>query len=311
VTVRFRRLHALGTVVVIGAREGRHLATVTEIVGREIEGCDRACSRFREDSELSRLNNGEDIGPASEWFRAAVATAVQVAESTGGSVDPTIGQTLIDLGYDRTFADLDPSTPLSVTATHVPAWRSVVVDDTTGRVRVPARVRLDLGATAKALCADRAASSAATEAGTGVLVSLGGDIAVAGPAPDGGWRVRVTDRADSDPAAAGPGQTVSLTVGGLATSGTSARRWSRAGADLHHVVDPRTGRPAEEVWRTASVAAPTCVAANGASTTAVIRGSAAIAWLTERGFDARLVGTDGAVATTGAWPADDSDQVPA
>jgi thiamine biosynthesis lipoprotein len=302
VSPAFERFRALGTTALVGTTDADKISVATAIALEEIEACDMACSRFRDDSELSRLNNGERIAPVSEWLCAATATALAAAEQTGGLVDPTIGQALIDLGYDRTFDKLDPDHPLVVTATHVPAWREIRVNRHSRTVSIPSRVKLDLGATAKALCADRAAARAATATGTGVLVSLGGDISVCGAAPEDGWVVRVTDRSDSHPAEAVPGQTVAIRTGGLATSGTSARRWARAGAVLHHLVDPRTGQPAEEEWRTVSVAAPSCVAANTASTAAMILGSAAPAWLTQHGFDARLVTPDGEISTTGGWP---------
>ena len=298
----FERFRALGTTAVVGTTDADKIFAATAIALEEIEACDLACSRFREDSELSRLNNGERIASPSEWLCAALATALAAAEQTDGLVDPTIGQALIDLGYDRTFENLDPDRPLVVTATHVPAWRAIRVNSSSRTVSIPPRVRLDLGATAKALCADRAAARASAVTGTGVLVSLGGDISVCGEAPDEGWVVRVTDRSDSDPDADVPGQTVSIRTGGLATSGTTARRWARAGAVMHHLVDPRTGQPAEEAWRTVSVAAPSCVAANTASTSAMILGTEGQTWLTRHGFDARLVAPDGEVTTTGSWP---------
>lgn len=301
---QFEQFRALGTTVVVGAAQPADLGGVVAAVRNEIDACDRSCSRFRDDSELSLLNAGR-TARASEWLCQAVTVALDAAAGTDGLVDPTIGQCLIDLGYDRTFDRIDPDLPFVVTATHVPAWRRVRVDRTAGRIDVPSGVKLDLGATAKALCADRAAAAAASLAGSGVLVSLGGDIAVAGPPPPGGWVVRVTERADSAPAAEAPGQTVAIRAGGLATSGTAARRWARAGAVMHHLVDPRTGQPAGDAWRTISVAAPSCVAANTASTAAMVLGGEAPAWLTSRGCDARLVGPDGRVTVTGGWPRQD------
>ncbi len=299
----FERFRGLGTAIVVGATDAAALRDAVKIVRSEVDACDRACSRFRDDSELSRLDAGEQF-QASEWLSDAVDIALQAARATEGLVDPTIGQCLIDLGYDRSFERVEPDSPLVVTATHVPAWRRVQVDRRARRVNVPPRVRLDLGATAKALCSDRAAARAAAATGSGVLVSLGGDIAVCGPCPDQGWVIRVTDRADTVPDTPVPGQTVTIRSGGLATSGTSARRWTRAGTEVHHVVDPRTGQPAAEAWRTVSVAAPSCVAANVASTAAIILGPDAPGWLSGRGYDARLVSPSGHVVRTGGWPAD-------
>jgi thiamine biosynthesis lipoprotein len=163
-------------------------------------------------------------------------------------------------------------------------------------------VELDLGATAKALAADRAARSAADKTGAGILVSLGGDIAVAGPAPLGGWPVRIADdhRASLD----GPGPVVSLESGGLATSSVTVRRWRVGEDELHHILDPSTGRPAASCWRTVSVAAASCVDANTASTASVLLGEAAPAWLAGRRLPARLVAVSGEIVCIGGWPAE-------
>jgi thiamine biosynthesis lipoprotein len=168
---------------------------------------------------------------------------------------------------------------------------------------MPEGVQLDLGATAKAWAADRSAARIARQAGCGVLVSLGGDIAVAGPAPEGGWRIRVQDVTGApDETPAGPYALIAIRDGGLATSSTKARRWQRGGDVLHHILDPRTGLPAEPVWRTVSVAAGTCADANAASTAAVIRGRAALGWLARLGLPARLVDATGVVFTVAGWP---------
>jgi thiamine biosynthesis lipoprotein len=190
----------------------------------------------------------------------------------------------------------------------VPGWRQVTLDRSTRSLRMPPGTRLDLGATAKAWAADRAAARIAARLRCGVLVSLGGDIAVGGPAPEGGWRVRVQDvTGHPDEPSDGPAQTVVLRGGGLATSSTTARRWERGGAVLHHILDPRNGLPAPTVWRTVSVAAADCVSANVASTCAIIRGRAALGRFEHEGVPARLVDLDGRVQTTGGWPADPAE----
>jgi thiamine biosynthesis lipoprotein len=183
----------------------------------------------------------------------------------------------------------------------VPGWREVRLEGRT--LTMPAGVQLDLGATAKAWAADRSAARIARQAGCGVLVSLGGDIAVSGPAPEGGWRIRVQDvTGDPDETPEGPYALIAIRDGGLATSSTKARRWQRGGDVLHHILDPRTGLPAEPVWRTVSVAAGTCADANAASTAAVIRGRAALGWLARLGLPARLVDASGVVFTVAGWP---------
>ena len=104
----------------------------------------------------------------------------------------------------------------------------------------------------------------------------------------------------ADPIESG-GPAVSIVAGGLATSSTSVRRWTRGERTYHHLVDPRTGAPADEYWRTDTVAAASCVDANIASTAAVVLGPAALDWLDERRLPARLVDVDGGVATAGGW----------
>ncbi len=111
----------------------------------------------------------------------------------------------------------------------------------------------------------------------------------------------VTDDHAAGPDA--PGQTISIESGGLATSGTTVRRWRRGETTLHHIVDPTRGRPAVPCWRTVSVTAASCVDANIASTASIVRGGSAPRWLAERGLCARLVRGDGGVVRVGDWPA--------
>jgi thiamine biosynthesis lipoprotein len=293
---------ALGTGCVVLVTDPTRLQAATNEVQAELADVDLACSRFRPDSELERLNaNPGHTTPASPLFVDAVLVALRAAELTDGDVDPTVGEAMQVLGYDRDFGQLPRDGEPIATLVRVPGWQKIEVDERNGTVRTPAGVRLDLGATAKALAADRAATRAAAVAGCGVLVSLGGDLAVAGPAPARGWEVRVTDDHAAGPDA--DGQTVLIQSGGLATSSTTVRRWARGGQELHHVVDPRTGRPADEVWRTVSVAAASCVDANIASTAAIIRGKDAPQWLEAQGLPARLVLPEGSVVRVGGWPA--------
>ena len=268
----------------------------------QISLVDAACSRFRDDSELSHLNvSGGATIAASPVLLDALEVAVRAAGLTDGLVDPSVGSVMRVLGYDRDFAQVPASgPPLQVKLGAVPGWRGIAIDRSAGTVRVPVGVTLDLGATAKAWCADRAARAAAWAARSGVLVSLGGDVAVAGRPPAGGWRIRVTDHHSAGDDA--PGQTVAISAGGLATSGTTARRWRRGGQELHHIIDPATGQSATGPWRTVSVAAGTCVDANTASTAAIILGEGAPTWLEGRRLAARLVGVDGAVVYTAGWP---------
>ena len=291
---------ALGTSARVVVADPARLAAARRAVEAELEAVDAACSRFREDSELTRLNAaaGRPVRVGRRLLEA-VDVALRAAELTDGAVDPTVGAALVLAGYDRDFA-LGLREPASgLTASRVAGWRAVLVDRRRRWVTIPQGVRLDLGATAKALAADRAAAAAAAAAGTGVLVDLGGDIAVAGAAPGSGWPVRVTD--DHRARAGADAQVVGIRSGGLATSSTTVRRWGRSS---HHIIDPRTGRPAASRWRTVSVAAGSCVDANTASTAAIVLGDEAVPWLEANGLPARLVDAGGSTTTVARWPAE-------
>jgi thiamine biosynthesis lipoprotein len=261
---------------------------------------DLACSRFREDSEVSALNRaGGRWSAAGQLLLEALDAALWAAAATGGAVDPTVGRALRVAGYDRDFAAIRACAEPVLRLEPVPGWRTVELDRRGGRVRLAPGVEVDLGSTAKALAADRAAVAARAASGAaGALVSLGGDIAVAGRAPDGGWPVLVVEN-DAVPL---EGEVVVISDGGVATSSTRVRRWTRGGVEQHHIIDPATGAPVRGPWRTATVAGATCLDANTAATAAIVKGEGAVAWLDERGLPARLVGEDGAVLAVGGWP---------
>jgi thiamine biosynthesis lipoprotein len=301
---------ALGSSVVLRLTDPGALSPARAAVERELGAIDRACSRFRPDSELSRLNAGAGAGrsvPASRLFVEALEVALRAAELTDGDVDPTLGRALELAGYDRDWRLLEtprgePQPRPALTARVREGWRTVTLDVQSSCVRIPSGIRLDLGATAKAWAAERSAAAAAAAAGCGALVSLGGDIATCGPAPAGGWLIRVTDDHRSAPSA--PGQTVSILSGGLATSSTAVRRWSHGRRTMHHIIDPRTGSPVAGTWRTVSVAAAGATEANIATTAALVRADAAPAWLEELGLPARLIAWNGSVTAVGGWPAE-------
>jgi thiamine biosynthesis lipoprotein len=289
-TYRFDLWSTTGTVVVT---DPAALGTVVEIVRSGLDEVERACSRFRPDSEISGLTPGRNR--LSPMLADLVGTALDAAEASSGLVDPTVGGVVRALGYDRSI-ELLPADGAPVSLVHhVPGWRQVHLYG--DKLELPAGVHLDLGATAKARAADLMARRAAETVGVGVLVELGGDIATAGPGPDGGWQVQVRDTDDDAPAQ------VTLQPGwAVATSSTVRRAWRRGGVRLHHIVDPRTAAPAAPVWRSATVAAPTCTEANTASTAAVILGHEAGRWLSERSYTARLVDQRHRVVRVGPWP---------
>lgn len=265
---------------------------------------DRACSRFREDSELivrtAELERGAEVSP---MLASLVRQALEAAHVSDGDVDPTLGNQMASIGYDTAFNTSTRTHPAAAGVAGEldtrPVWQQVLLR---GRfLRIPVGVRLDLGATAKAAAADMAVASVTANLGIGALVSLGGDVATAGPDPAGGWQVRVQDL-ESDPV-----DRVQIASGwSVATSSTQKRRWEQDGHARHHILDPRWGVPAEPVWRSVTVVAPSCTTANTLSTAAIVRGRAAPEMLRASGRAARLVSADGGVIRLGGWPRDDS-----
>jgi thiamine biosynthesis lipoprotein len=272
------------------------LAVARHEVDAELDAVEAAASRFRPDSEINNLTTAAGRPTViSELLATLLSAALDAAMLTEGDVDPTVGAAMISLGYDQHFLGSDCDTGPAVSLTIPAAWSMIAL---TGRVCiVPPGVVLDLGSTAKAIAADRCAERVHSATGSGVLINLGGDIATAGPAPEGNWQVLIQDEDDE------PGSSIGLCSGaGLATSSTIRRRWRRGQAAVHHILDPRTGRSADPVWRTVSVAAQSCFAANTISTATIVRGRSALDWITALGVPAWLVGNDGVVHTAGGWP---------
>jgi thiamine biosynthesis lipoprotein ApbE len=318
----FAAWRALGMLIQLGVTDPAKLARARQLLDGDLAALDRACSRFRPDSELVAVGNaargapGPVTVPVSALLAEAVEVSLRAAELTDGDLDPTVGGVMAALGYDRDFTQLQTvgasagpgagsgAGSGTVGVRTIPGWRSVSVDVAAGQLTVPAGVQLDLGATVKGWAADCSAARIADRLGCGVLVSLGGDTAVAGPPPtEAGWPIRVQDTTlPLEDTPDGPTQVVSIRVGGLATSSTAARRWHHGGDVLHHILDPRTGLPAAPVWRTVSVAAATCADANTAATAAIIRGDRAPGWLTSLNLPARLVSQEGAVRALAGWP---------
>ncbi len=287
---------------VVWVTEPEVLEAALGAVRATVAAFDIACSTFREDSEITAVNSAGGVPVVvSPLLIDAVDAALRGAQLTDGDLDPTVGQALIAFGFTPALAGSERFRLESM-----PGWRAVSIDREASTITVARGVRLDLGATAKGLAADRAAAAAHAAAGpAGVLVSLSGDIATAGPAPAGGWRVRVTDDHRSDVAAAG--QWIELHGGGLATSSTTVQVRGEGDGAAHHVIDPATGRPAFVHFRTVSVAAGSCLDANIASTTTIVRGSRAVRWLEELGLPSRLVRADGVVEHVAGWPAGAED----
>ncbi|GAA4168791.1 FAD:protein FMN transferase [Gryllotalpicola koreensis] len=289
-----------GTDAVLTVTDSAQLVAARGILDSSLLDVERAASRFRPDSELSLLTGRAAAGVSvSPLLARLVDAALRVAARTKGCVDPTLGNRLAELGYDRDLAEVRARADFSVSAHLLPPqdeqWRRVRLEGTT--LTVPDDLALDLGATAKAVAVDDAAALISRELGCGVLVGLGGDVATAGPGPDGPWQIDVCD-VPGDPA-----QQISLSPGwAIATSSTQRRRWTAAGRTMHHILDPRSGLPAPETWRSVTVVADSCLDANAVSTAAIVRGPRAIEWINTLGYAARLVSSAGRVHAIGGWP---------
>lgn len=309
--VATRSMRAIGTTGTVAVTAAARADRALELLGDELAAIDLACSRFREDSEVRRVERHGDGRPVrvGPLLFDALETACAVAVLTSGIVDPTVGSALAALGYDRDFDEIDPVGRVPVTPFEpAPGWWRLALDPVHRTIAVPSGVHIDLGSTAKAFAADRAAARIAAALGCGVLVNLGGDVSVSGPSPEGGWAVGIAS--DCTAGVSAVDQVVALSAGALATSGTTSRSWRRNGETVHHIIDPWTGGPAPRVWSLVSTTATSCVEANAWSTAAIVWGEDAIGILGGLGVCARLVRPDGSVVRVGGWPDDEPKDVP-
>jgi FAD:protein FMN transferase len=221
---------AMGTEIELLGHGGFDLAE------QEFHRLEAVLTRFRPESELSRLNRDGAIDASRDLLRV-VELAIDARERTDGRFDPTVHDALVAAGYDRTFAEVGDG------ALGEPRPAGGDVRSRDGRIELGTGVQLDLGGIGKGYAAERAAELLAL-AGP-CLVNAGGDIAVRG----GAWLVGVEQT------------TLELADGGLATSGRDRRTWVRSGREQHHLIDPRTGAPAETALLRVTVVAADAVEA--------------------------------------------------
>lgn len=244
-------------------------------------------SRFRDDSELTQLNQHPGCAvQVSPTLWEVVNAAIEAARRSAGLVTPTVLSALELAGYDRSF-DLLPGNASGSTAITRPDsdWRKIELDARARTIRLPEGARLDLGGLAKGWAADKAVKFLGLRAPA--LVDASGDVAVRkSPRGDRGWPIAIADPLK-------PGEHVEMLIvsrGGVATSGRDYRRWKKNGVEQHHLIDPRTGLPAATDVLTVTVVAPTTLEAEVAAKAALILGSAAgLAWLEARPSLAGLI----------------------
>jgi FAD:protein FMN transferase len=279
-TSRFR---SMGCEVVVGGATAPELEQIRALFDER----DRTFSRFRVDSELNRVN-AVRVAAVSPEFARTLAVAFAASAATGGLVDPTVGGAVEAAGYDRDFDLLEPCAAAAEQAA-VPGARSLRVSDMF--VHRPFGATLDLNGIVKSLAAD---DSVQLLSGDG-FVSAGGDVATRG-------RCVV-----SLPG----GATVALHAGGIATSGSTTRRWLRGGEWVHHLIDPRTGRSSTSRWSYVTVAAGDCVGADVAAKAAFLLDAHGPDWLDERGLAGRFVAANGAVVRNAVWSDSVDARIPA
>ena len=273
--MKLHRFAAMGCEVVVGGAAPSELRAIEELFAER----DRRFSRFRGDSELNEVNSAAPPLLVSAEFASALNVALEAAAASDGLVDPTLGAAIVAAGYDRDFADLDRRVaPRPAPRASPGCWKSVRL---TGRLLTrPRDVRLDLNGVVKAIAVDDAL---ARVAGPG-FVSAGGDLATRGP-------VNV---------AVPGGDVVQVLKGGIATSGSLRRRWSRNGLEQHHLIDPRTGLPSRSPWTQVTVVGASCLAADVCAKAAFLLGVDGPAWLDSHRLPGRFVSRD-RVVSTAAW----------
>lgn len=308
VTARFYQRAALGTSCSFVVRldeegPGRYFDQMVDEFNRMIDELDLAASRFRLDSEVSRLAANDGMAMVvSDLLYDEISQAIRASTITKGYLDPTLGQTISGLGYSKDFelVKVENQDDQKLRVVMPSGYKSVVLDSATRSVKVPSGVLLDLGATAKPHLADRIRDCIEGTYEVDVLVNLGGDISCFSADQANPWYINVTD--DQSLNIDSPGEILGFSTGGVATSSIRKRSWSKGGALQHHIVDPYTGRSAVGEIEAVTVLAGSALDANIASTATIAMGSFGFAWLESTRLPAMVKLRDGGSRVLGNWP---------
>jgi len=261
-----------------------------------LELLERRWSRFLPHSDVSRINaaNGTPI-IVDDLTVVLLAAMVEAWRATGGAYDPTVLRALVSHGYSTSIVDPSRCTVLDDIAADG-SFADLVLDRTTGLVRLPPGLAVDPGGIGKGLAADLAVARLLDGGARGALVCIGGDMSMGGVGPhEHGWTVAIEDPASSHDVLC----SFVLTGGGVATSSTRSRRWWHAGRPTHHVIDPRTSAPARVDLASVTVIAGAGWQAEAHATAALLAGSAgAIPWLERNALSGLSVGLDGSIRST-------------
>ena len=289
-----RTSRGFGTTVGAWTTQPALLARLDGFISRWVTAVEAACSRFDAASDISRANTaaGSPVR-VSPVLVQAVEAALRMAAATDGLCDPTVGLSVIAAGYDRSFEVIEAEGPgQALPHRRGGAWRLVKTDRDSSTVTVPAGYALDLGGSAKGWAVDRAievvsGSLLPSFPGAGVCISAGGDLAVGGRPPVGGWPVTIRERLDVSDGV--PEREIQLQRGAMATSGATQRQWQRDGHAGHHIIDPATGAPGVSSWALVTTFSDSCLVADTMATAAWLLGEAAPATLEWWGVGARLL----------------------
>lgn len=291
----YYRVEALGTTCVLAGFSEFPSDRSIDIFYKYLVEFDEAASRFRSDSELNTVFDGsrrDDIKVSPLLFDA-ISAAMHGARISNGYVDPTVARSLVALGYDRDFSLISqkgsPETSMRVVLPQ--GYSRVRINSEQKTISVAEGVTFDLGATGKAFLADRIKTAIEAEVKESVLVNLGGDISASTSDNGRYWTINITDDCSLDPWASG--LAIGICGGGITTSSTTARKWTAGGKEIHHIIDPFNGTPAETEFYAVTALAGSALDANIATTGTLAMGKSGTEWLTKLRLPAMARGADG------------------
>lgn len=282
-----------GTITLVGAN-----TELLEELWAVAHNCELLWSRFLQDSDVSRLNWAE--GNPVEVDPLTVRLVEEMKNGnvlSGGSYDPTLLPDVVRLGYSASVVDSSKVTTLPATAAAPGHVRGASIEGNS--VTLPLGTTLDPGGIGKGLAADIVAERALAEGAWGVMAEFGGDISVAGQAPDGNaWRLGVEDPFNPDAHAA----VVRMVRGGVVTSSQRKRRFGEGASATHHLVDPDTHHSARTIVQTVTVIAATAARAEVLTKRGFIQNSEDyLAWLPTVGGAGFIINEDGTELTSPNW----------
>lgn len=280
-------------IVMAAEGDAANLTRGFERARRLIEAGEARFTRFSESSELSAMNrsSGQWVSASKDLYEL-LHEAYSCAVETGGLFDPSILDALENAGYDKSMDEIRARGAIQSGRTATTARSGFLraeFDPASVAVRLPARVRVDLGGIAKGWLAERAAYVLA-EHSTACAVSAGGDVFAVGlPGGESAWDVALEDPRDERETLAA----LRVGPGAVATSSVTKRRWQQDGHAMHHLIDPRSGLPTESAWLSVTVITPHATTAEVFAKSLLIAGPGEAEKLAARRNDVAFIAVDG------------------